>query len=189
MKANEVMFQELLNGARQYVVPLYQRTYSWEEKQWEQLADDILDIYGMESPRNHFIGSVVTQQVHIGPEGLHTYTLIDGQQRMTTLFILLSVVREHARANPDRWKSLADEIHKTCLVNEFKEGDEHIKLMPTQGDRTPFAKVIAGETSQSGDQIEKARQYFDKLVKSGDSEGDEFDLRKLHSCIVNHWTW
>ena len=186
MEAKQVIFQELLNGARQYVVPLYQRTYSWEEKQWEQLWDDILDIYGMESPRNHFIGSVVTQQVHIGPEGLPTYTLIDGQQRMTTLFILLSVVREHARSNEERWGSLSEEIHKTCLINEFKTDDEYFKLMPTQGDRIPFAKVISGETSYTGGQIEKARQYFDKLLKSGDSEGDEFNLRKLHSCIVNH---
>ena len=79
MEAKQVIFQELLNGARQYVVPLYQRTYSWEEKQWEQLWDDILDIYSMESPRNHFIGSVVTQQIHTAPEGLPMYTLIDGQ--------------------------------------------------------------------------------------------------------------
>ena len=186
MEAKQVIFQELLNGARQYVVPLYQRTYSWEERQWEQLWDDILDIYSMESPRHHFIGSVVTQQVHTAPEGLPTYTLIDGQQRMTTLFILLSVVREHAAGQKENWKSLADEIHKTCLINEFKEGDEHFKLMPTQGDRAPFAKIISGETPDSGAQIEKARQYFDKLVRSGDSEGDEFNLRKLHSCIVNH---
>ena len=186
MEAKQVIFQELLNGARQYVVPLYQRTYSWEEKQWEQLWDDILDIYSMESPRNHFIGSVVTQQIHTAPEGLPMYTLIDGQQRMTTLFILLSVVRERAAGDREKWKKLADEIHNTCLINEYKEGDEYFKLMPTQGDRTPFRKTISGETQASDAQIEKARQYFDKQVWSGDSEGDEFNLRKLHSCIVNH---
>lgn len=186
MEAKQVIFQELLNGARQYVVPLYQRTYSWEEKQWEQLWDDILDVYSMESPRNHFIGSVVTQQIHTAPEGLPVYTLVDGQQRMTTLFILLSVVREFAAGDREKWKKLADEIHNTCLINEYKDGDEYFKLMPTQGDRTPFRKTINGETPDSGAQIEKARQYFDKQVRSGDSEGGEFNLRKLHSCVVNH---
>ena len=88
------------------------------------------------------------------------YTLIDGQQRMTTLFILLSVVREHAAGKKEKWDSLGDEIHKTCLINEFRKGDEHQKLMPTQGDRTPFARVISGETSHSGTQIEKGAAVF-----------------------------
>ena len=186
MEAKEVILQDLLNGWRQYVVPLYQRTYSWEEKQWEQLWDDILDIYSMESPRNHFIGSVVTQLIHTAPEGLRMYTLIDGQQRMTTLFILLSIIRERASEDEEKWESLADEIYKYCLTNEFKKGSQFFKLMPTQGDRTPFEKVILGEAVQAGGQIEKARQYFDKQVQSGDPEGDEFNLRKLHNCIAHH---
>ena len=53
MKAEEVVFKDLLNQNTQYVVPLYQRTYSWDEKQWEQLWDDIIDIYTLSSPRNH----------------------------------------------------------------------------------------------------------------------------------------
>ena len=79
MKASEVVFQELLNGKIQYVIPLYQRTYSWEEEQWEQLWDDLLEVYVLVSPKNHFIGSVVTQQVPSSPEETSRYTLIDGQ--------------------------------------------------------------------------------------------------------------
>ena len=60
MKAEGTIFQNLLNGQIQYRVPLFQRTYSWNEDQWEKLWDDILEIYMLDKPRNHFIGAVVT---------------------------------------------------------------------------------------------------------------------------------
>ena len=63
MKANEVVFEKLLNGKIQYRVPLFQRTYDWGEAQWTQLWDDLLEIHAMDNPRKHFIGSVVTQQL------------------------------------------------------------------------------------------------------------------------------
>ena len=63
MKAGQVALQQLLNGRIQYRVPLFQRTYSWVEEQWHRLWTDVLEIYAMEEPRNHFIGSVVTQPI------------------------------------------------------------------------------------------------------------------------------
>ncbi|MDE0400585.1 MAG: DUF262 domain-containing protein [Candidatus Poribacteria bacterium] len=186
MKAGEVIFQKLLDGKIQYVVPLYQRTYSWEEKHWEQLWDDLLEIYALPTPKNHFIGSVVTQQVDTAPEGASKYTLIDGQQRMTTLFILLSVVRQFAKSDTETWGNLAEEIQNTCLVNQYIEGDERIKLMPTQRDRSAFASVINGEIPPDSTLISQARSYFYKRLKQGDFDGNEINLRTLHSYIVNH---
>ena len=150
MKADDVLFKQLLNQNTQYVVPLYQRTYNWTERQWEQLWDDIVDIYSLPSPRNHFIGSVVTQQVPDGPQSLSQYTLIDGQQRMTTLFILLSVVRQCAKKEES---SLAEEIGITYLFNQFRSGDDHFKLLPTQRDREAFRVVMNGESSESQSQV------------------------------------
>lgn len=185
MKAGEVVFQKLLDGKIQYVVPLYQRTYSWEEEQWEQLWDDLLEIYTMEVPKNHFIGSVVTQQIPNQPESVSRYTLIDGQQRMTTMFILLSVIRQRAAAEPDIWNRLGDEILNTCLINEFNDGDEYVKLMPTQRDRVPFRSIVNGEPVVAGSQIERAHSYFLRKLQDGDIDGNQINLRKLHSCIVN----
>ena len=186
MTAGEVIFQKLLDGKVQYVVPLYQRTYRWNEENWERLWDDLLEIYNLPSPRNHFIGSVVTQQVSSPPEGPNLYTLIDGQQRMTTLFILLSVIRQLAESDTETWDKLAEEIYEDCLVNKFIEGDGKIKLMPTQRDRSVFASVVNGETPSDDSQIAKARIYFKRALGQGDSNGDKIDLRKLHNCIVNH---
>ena len=186
MKASEVVFQELLNGKIQYVIPLYQRTYSWEEEQWEQLWDDLLEVYVLVSPKNHFIGSVVTQQVPSSPEETSRYTLIDGQQRMTTLFILLSVIQKHSETENGTQDRLAEEIKETCLTNKFGVGDERIKLIPSQRDRDAFAAVVNGLTAPSGTQIGKVQAYFGKVLKECDRDGNEIDLRNLYRCIVNH---
>ena len=180
MKAGEVVFQDLLNGQIQYAVPLYQRTYSWEEEQWEQLWDDLLEVYAMSEPRNHFIGSVVTQQTPVSPEGTSKYTLIDGQQRMTTLFMLLSVIRQHAD------NDLAEQILETSLINKFSKGKERLKLMPTQRDREAFELVVNGKTPPAGTQIAKARDYFDKALRKGDADGNNIDLSRLHRSTVSH---
>lgn len=182
MKAGEVTFQKLLDGRTQYMVPLYQRTYRWEKENWEQLWNDLLEIYDLKplERKNHFIGSVVTQQIPTAPEEVNRYTLIDGQQRMTTLFILLSVIRSRAE------DKLAEEIHETCLVNKYIDGDGHNKLMPTQLDRSTFASVINGDLPTDNTQIAKAWIYFNNALDRGDNEGEKIKLRELHSCIVNH---
>ena len=186
MEAREVVFQKLLNGQVQYVVPLYQRTYNWEKRQWEQLWDDILEVYALETPKNHFIGSIVTHQVPNSPQAVDCYMLIDGQQRMTTLMLLLSVIRQSAEGEKATWGNLADNIQETCLINKFSPGDQAFKLMPTRRDRDAFTNVIAGNSPAAGSQIAKALEYFSEMLGKGDSENNKLDLRKLHGCIVNH---
>jgi len=191
VKAGEVVFQRLLDGKIQYVVPLYQRPYSWGEKQWEQLWSDIVEIYRLQEPRNHFIGSVVTQQVTTSPEGASKYLLIDGQQRMTTLFILLSIIRDHA--GQEDYPSLAAEIHNSCLVNQYATGPDHTKFVPTQGDRDAFQALIV-ETEPNREPagcvrrtaIDDARKYFSDQVFGERNGGGAFDLRNLYRCIVTH---
>ena len=184
MKANQVVFQDLLNGKIQYAVPLYQRTYSWEEKQWEQLWMDLLEVYDMSKPRNHFIGSVVTQQVLTSPEGTSRYTLIDGQQRMTTLFVILGVIQQ--KAKQEAYDDLAEEIRYSCLLNQFGKGEERTKLMPTQRDREAFALMMNGEIPTDRSQIAKARDYFEEALRGGDADGNEIDFRKLYRSTVLH---
>jgi uncharacterized protein with ParB-like and HNH nuclease domain len=99
MKASETKLQPIIEGTKQYVVPLFQRTYSWEKKQWETLWEDLVELYEMENPRTHFIGSIVTMPTVSVPEGVSKYLLIDGQQRLTTIFILLTLIRDKAEEN------------------------------------------------------------------------------------------
>lgn len=78
MQAKETKFQELIEGTKQFVVPLYQRIYSWQESEWKILLEDIKEIYENETPRPHFIGSIVTIPTISVPEGVAKYLLIDG---------------------------------------------------------------------------------------------------------------
>ena len=106
------------------------------------------------------------------------YAVIDGQQRMTTLMVLLSVIQGWAQQQPKNWDRLADEIHKTCLINEFAEGDERNKFMPTRRDLEPFHKIIGGDTPSDGTQVGKAWNYFNNMLYRGDKSNDAIDLRK-----------
>ena|SRR2546422_11020261 len=90
MKASETKLQRVIEGTNQYVVPLFQRPYSWDTKEWTVLWDDLVELYEEENPRTHFIGSIVTMPTQSVPEGVAKFLLIDGQQRFTTTFLLLS---------------------------------------------------------------------------------------------------
>src|SRR3990172_2467215 len=91
MKASETKLQLLIEGQKQYVIPLFQRVYSWDKKQWETLWNDIVELYEEPHSKDHFMGSIVTMPTQSKPEGVSKFLLIDGQQRLTTFFILLIV--------------------------------------------------------------------------------------------------
>jgi uncharacterized protein with ParB-like and HNH nuclease domain len=75
-------------------VPLFQRPYSWERKEWQALWDGIVELCAEDHPRTHFLGSIVTMAVSSVPEGVSQYLLIDGQQRLTTIFYLYTAFSE-----------------------------------------------------------------------------------------------
>ncbi|MFM9156811.1 MAG: DUF262 domain-containing protein, partial [Dolichospermum sp.] len=83
MQASEIKLQEIIEGNKQYVVPLFQRAYSWKKPEWEALWNDILELYRSNNRRPHFMGSIVTMPTPGTPEGVSKYSLIDGQQRLT----------------------------------------------------------------------------------------------------------
>jgi len=163
MKANETTFQPIIEGTKQYVVPLFQRPYSWEKKEWEVLWDDLVYLCEDGAAAGHFIGSIVTMPTASVPEGVTKYLLIDGQQRLTTIFILLTLLRNIAQDNGE--PTLADEINQTMLVNPFKKGDDHFKLMPTQVDRAAFRKLILRQALDGQTQLSRCYQFFERKLK------------------------
>src|ERR1700753_4174030 len=97
--ARETTLQELLEGSKQYQVPLYQRTYSWKAAQLERLWADVSQLAKdrAEQPDlTHFIGSLVLAPSPAnGPTGMSEFLVVDGQQRLTTLSLLLCGIRDH----------------------------------------------------------------------------------------------
>src|SRR5258708_16614604 len=102
MKADEMRLGPLLEGPRQFVVPYFQRAYSWRRHQWNTLFDDILELYELGSSNSHFLGSMVLLKEPANaasPTDMGNQTLvIDGQQRIVTLSLFLAAIRAAAPA-------------------------------------------------------------------------------------------
>ena len=115
MQASETKLRHLIEGTKQYVVPLFQRPYSWSEKQWKTLWTDIVEQSRHDDGRPHFFGSIVTTPAKSVPQGVGKYLLIDGQQRITTTQVLFAAIRDSAARLEDT--KLRDRIDGQYLTN------------------------------------------------------------------------
>lgn len=166
MKASETKFQPIIEGTKQYVVPLFQRPYSWGKKEWEVLWEDLVYLCANEEPKSHFIGSIVTMPTVSVPEGVAKYLLIDGQQRLTTIFILLALLRNFASASGN--EELSNKIAKRMLINEFEEEKDYLKLLPTQVDRPCFEYLIGQKNSSApASKMLDCYSYFERKLRQG----------------------
>lgn len=179
MQASETKLQHIIEGTTQYVVPLFQRAYSWKKSEWQVLWDDIAELCSLDNPRPHFMGSIVTMPTASGPEGVNKFLLIDGQQRLTTSFILLCALRDKAKQS--RNKQLGEEIHQTILVNHYKKGLDHYKLMPTQLDRTAFYRIINNESPIENNVISECYLFFERKIRNS-----KLEVEKIKRVICNN---
>src|SRR6476646_4890906 len=97
MKAIDLPFTKIINGTTQFVIPVFQRDYRWTEDQCEQLWKDVTAIASNPTDSGHFLGSVVYISTGDSSAGFTQWLLIDGQQRLTTLALLLTALRDHIR--------------------------------------------------------------------------------------------
>lgn len=179
MQASETKLQHIIEGTTQYVVPLFQRAYSWKKSEWQVLWDDIAELCSLDNPRPHFMGSIVTMPTASGPEGVNKFLLIDGQQRLTTSFILLCALRDKAKQS--RNKQLGEEIHQTILVNHYKKGLDYYKLMPTQLDRTAFYRIINNESPIENNVISECYLFFERKIRNS-----KLEVEKIKRVICNN---
>src|SRR5205085_3617673 len=96
MQTNAVKMISYFDGTKQNMIPLFQRPYSWEKKQWKALWQDIQSIYDNLEGNNHFMGAIVSVPYTAVPVGVNRFLVIDGQQRLTTLSLLSCALRETA---------------------------------------------------------------------------------------------
>lgn len=130
------------------------------------LWEDVSDLCDNEELKSHFIGSIVTMPTVSVPEGVSKYLLIDGQQRLTTIFILLTLLRDKARDQGN--EELSAEIQENMLVNRFKKGNDYYKLLPTQVDRLSFQSLIQGRALSEDNQIFRCYDYFKRKISQKD---------------------
>ncbi len=188
MKATEANFQTIIEGVKQFVVPLFQRTYCWNAGDITMLFQDICEIYneGPDTTREHFIGAIVTMPGVTNPANVTSHIVIDGQQRMTTLLLFLAAIRSLAIEKNDQ--ELADEIRAIYLTNQFKKGDDGRKLIPTQADRAAFFQAMdtGVVTAPGSSRITGAFSEARKLIADARDENDApFDLVRLTRIITS----
>ncbi|MBL6276090.1 DUF262 domain-containing protein [Micromonospora fiedleri] len=186
--AHETILRELLEGAKQYQVPLYQRTYSWSKVQLTRLWEDIRKLADdqIEDPTaTHFIGSLVlAPSPNIGPAGVAEYLVVDGQQRLTTLTILLCAIRDH-RAKYDGPEH-HDRIHMQYLVNPFRAESQRLKLVPTQANRAAYLACVDSTPLAGGaDPIGEAYRFFGAQLAAADDPDDPLDIERIENAVLS----
>lgn len=185
MQAGEEKLREFIEGKKQYIVPVFQRHYSWHKKQWQQLWSDVIELAISGNKYPHFFGPIViAEQKEKTSDKLSRFILIDGQQRLITVQILLAAIRDRARElNGD--SQIAKEIHEEYLINRHEDsrGDDYYKIKPSRLDRQYFYGIIGGikKVKNSGN-IPKAYHFFRESIREYVST--EEDIKNLANAIL-----
>lgn len=163
MKATEINFLQFLQPRKQFVIPIYQRTYSWTSKQCQQLWQDVMRAAEDPDITGHFIGSIV----YIG-DAMHVASMpellvIDGQQRLTTLSLLLSAVGKAIEETGTKLETNRKKIENFFLFNDLDDGEARYKLLLTQSDRDTFIRLIEGHEppTQTAQRLVENYQWFE----------------------------
>lgn len=188
VKAVETSLREILEGSKQYQVPLYQRTYSWMKPQLQRLWDDVDELADSRragrTSATHFIGSLVlAPTADIGPAGVSRYLVVDGQQRLTTLTLLLAAIRDHRSKTEST--DHRDRINEQYLINRWHNGDHRLKVLPTQADRAQYLACIdSSALAGSADGIGEAYRFFSAQLVSSDDPDDPFDIEAIEEAVL-----
>ncbi len=159
MKAKEAtllgFFEE--NQNNQFVIPIYQRLYSWKKEQCEQLWDDIIKIGGNDKANGHFIGSIL--YVLDGNTPSSPLLIIDGQQRLTTITLLFIALRNH----------LSDEVKRkeieSYLINSNKDGNKKFRLILSESDKDTLLSLIDKNKRKPSEPSVKIVENFELFKK------------------------
>lgn len=189
MKAVDAVLLDLLKKSTQFVVPIYQRVYSWNESECQRLWDDIMYAGGHDAMGAHFTGSIVYVE---RDEGTRTSDepdlLIDGQQRVTTVLLLLAALAAHLETLPPEKREPVEgfspaKIRNRYLTNSDEDGDRFYKLILSKSDREVLKSIIGGTPTALDSPSKVLRNYGylqDKLNEPATSlERLCLGLRKL----------
>ncbi len=186
MKATENPLFAFLHKPAQFIIPVYQRTYSWTTKESEQLWNDVLRAGRDNDVKGHFIGSVVYVE-----RGLYSHSaipqllVIDGQQRLTTVSLIIAALSRALRHRPAIEGITPRKLTNYYLLNAEEDGDLRYKLLLTRSDRGMLQKIVSDKPLQTGDSERLAqnfRFYEDKM--KADDELLQVVYRGLSKLII-----
>jgi uncharacterized protein with ParB-like and HNH nuclease domain/predicted transport protein len=171
MKAIDQPFTKIIDGAKQFIIPVFQRDYSWTETQCEQLWDDVTRIGSSESDKKHFLGSLVYVATERTTSAFGQWLLIDGQQRLTTLTLLLAALRDHIRETEwtgDDDGPTAKRIEAYFLKNMLEDGPRSHKLVLRRHDQATLHALIdnTDHPAEPSERISDNYSYFREQIAS-----------------------
>lgn len=181
MKASEANFMQFLAGKHQFIIPIYQRTYSWTNSQCNQLWNDIVRVATNRDIPGHFVGSIVYIQKGIYQStAIPQLLVIDGQQRLTTLSLLLAALGQAIKKSGRDLKISEKKIQNYYLVNSEEEDELRYKLLLTHSDKETLIRLVEGlELPKTASQrvVENYQFFKDKIEESN------LDLETLYDGI------
>ncbi|HID29534.1 MAG TPA: DUF262 domain-containing protein, partial [Desulfobacterales bacterium] len=182
MKATEAKLLDFLKKSPQFVIPIYQRTYSWTEKEVRQLWDDILRAGQNDDISAHFIGSVVYVE-----KGLYSISaqspllVIDGQQRLTTVSLLIAALASAIGEGEPIEGFSPRKLRNYYLLNPEEEGEHHFKLILSQTDKASLISILkdAPRPKEHSIRITENLKLFQELLA-----GQKEDLQTVCKGIA-----
>ena len=185
MKGDAQPLIKFFDGSdKRFIIPLYQRNYDWKEDNCEQLFQDLLKMHHS-NRKSHFFGSIVSS-IQAGTEDRF---IIDGQQRITTVSLLLIAMVNAFKVGDIQATDgkLVDKIFKRYLVDEYQEDERKVKLKPIKKDMDAFDALLYKPKEQylKGSNVTRNYEFFyDKIVKSGLTMDELFEtIKKLE--VIN----
>ncbi len=167
MKADLIPFLDLFNFNKiRYTVPIWQRRYSWTEQTIRQLIKDLVDISERKNENsNHFGGTLITHPGDSSPGHPPIEEVVDGQQRLTTISILLSVIADKLEEDQDHGQWTSDEI-RFYLINQFVPQKLKLKLKLQPEDDVEYRQIIEGNQPTGNSKITDAWNILRNEVAS-----------------------
>jgi len=173
LKATEAKLLDFLKKSQQFIIPIYQRTYSWTDRECGQLWDDIVRSGQNDDVTAHFVGSIVYIEqglYHVSSQS--PLLVIDGQQRLTSVMLILEALARHV-SDPEPLDGFsARKIRNYYLLNTEEEGERGFKLLLTQTDKESLLALLQQKSSpvERSIRIEQNFEYFQRQVKSLEGE-------------------
>ena len=186
MQARDCPFAKIINGTCQFIIPVFQRDYSWNEAECEQLWQDINQIVSDPTDRGHFLGSVVYISTGDSSAAFTRWLLIDGQQRVTTLTLLLAALRDYIVES--KWSGTEDgptakRVEAYFLKNAQEEGGRRPKLMLRRHDQATLQAILDGEELPV-DPSERIRDNYEWFREQLTEADPELVYRGINRLVV-----
>ncbi|GHS46859.1 hypothetical protein VN1165_09970 [Helicobacter pylori] len=156
MKADAIKLLDFIGKSqeKQFVIPIYQRVYSWEKEQCKQLWDDIIKTGGNDQIEGHFIGSIVFVHDGIYATNYNELLIIDGQQRLTTITLLFIALRNRSSDEVKRKKM------ESYLINSGNDGDKKFRLILSESDKDTLLSLIDKDRRKPSEPSLKIMENF-----------------------------